>query len=115
MADFLSQATVKGDPWVEARQCCAGIKDLFPCLYDVLVGSPPNGAGISRFPGSVRLFTNAGELKACLSGKEWLYDGYVVIPQGDTVLEGLEKQLKAGKIGWSPAREQKDSWKKPTH
>lgn len=115
MSGFLSQATVKGDPWLEAKAAAEPIRELFPCIYDTLIGSPPNGAGISRMPGSIRLFTNAGELKACLSGKDWLYDGYVVLPKDVAILQGLEEQLKAGKIGWSPAREQKDSYRKPSH
>jgi hypothetical protein len=115
MADFLGRATGKSDPWVEAKIAAEFIQAEFPYLYQVFIGSPPNAAGISRHPGSVRIFTNGNEMKAMLSGKEWENDGYLVIPKQVNLLEGIETALEAGLIGWSKSREHLNSSKKPTY
>lgn len=115
MADFLSRATVKGDPWTEAETAVKHLIGNYPCLYKVLVGDRPSAADLGRLPGSVRLFTNGGEFKAVIQGREWLFDGYLIIPKEDNIVQGIEEELKAGRIGWSVASEQKNSSKKPTY
>lgn len=115
MADFLSRATVKGDPWSEAEVAAKFLMGNYPCLYKVLVGDRPSGQDLGRLPGSVRLFTNGGEFKAVIQGKEWLFDGYLLVPKQDNIIAGIEEELKNGRIGWSVASGQANSSKKPTY
>lgn len=115
MSDLFSRAMEKEDSFEQAAMAVKGIKKQFPYLHDVLAGARANGSGVDRSPGSLRLFTNAGTLKAEISGREWIMRGYLVLPEGVLSIEAIEETLKSGKIGWSVASEPRDSSKKPTY
>jgi len=54
---------------------------------------------------------NGTDLKAMIYGRDWLYDGYVVLPRELGILEGFEVKCEAGEIGWSVSSAQKNSSK----
>jgi len=109
MSDLFKRATTKSDPWIEARVAAGWMEPHFPLVADCLLGTPPKKDDAGRMPGSIRVFTNGSDFKACPSGREWIFDGYVVLPKEVDILTALELKLQAGEIGWSVAREQKYS------
>lgn len=109
---ILNQATGKADVWEDAKAATAELLDRFPNLVELLRGKPQKGDDPGVYPCSVRIFSNGKQLRAQISGKEWLWDFYVDIPSGVDVLEGLENQLKAGKFGKSASTEQKNASRK---
>lgn len=115
MSDLFSRAMEKEDTFEQAELAVRTIKSQFPYLHDVLAGSRANGSGVARAPGSLRLFTNAGALKAEISGRDWIMRGYLVLPEGVLSIEAIEETLKSGKIGWSVASEPRDSSRKPAY
>lgn len=112
MSDLFSRAMSKGDPYEEASKAVSELKSAFPYLHDVLAGSKANGSGVDRLPGSLRLFTNGGELKAEITGQEWIMRGYLLIPKGLLTFEAIEAELAAGRIGWTVKTERLDGSKK---
>ena len=102
--DFLSQAMSAGDARSEAMASVAPIADKFPRLAQVLMGQWNTDGTVFRSPGSVRIFTNGGRIKVCLSGQDWIYNGYVTLPEGELSLEVLEKLLAECKVDWSKAK-----------
>jgi len=115
MSDLFARAMTKGDPWEESRKAVGWMRETYPFLHDVLVGSPPSVTLAQRLPGSVRMFTNGGELKAEITGAEWVMRGYLVLPRGVLTIEAIEKELSEGKIGWSAKTEQTNSLRKPSY
>ena len=112
MPDMFSRAMSKDDPFDQARAAIEWMKLVYPCLHDVLAGYRSNGTGIDRLPGSLRLFTNGGELKAELTGPDWLMRGYLVVPKGLLTIEAIEEEIKAQRIGWSVKTERTDNLKR---
>lgn len=115
MSDMFTRAMAETDPWKDAEKGAGFLVKQFPMIAQILLGDPPTKEKTGRLPGSVRLFTNAGEIKACIQGREWLFDGYVLLPKEPNLLEALELELDAGRIGWSKSSEQKNSKNKPTY
>jgi hypothetical protein len=110
MADLFARAMSKGDTYEEAAKACDWLKEGYPYLHDVLCGHKPSKDGVPRLPGSVRIFTNGGELKCEITGQEWLMRGYLVLPPGVLTIEAIEDQLKSGQIGWAVKTERKASY-----
>jgi len=115
MSKFLQNATSEGSCFDEARAAAEHLYKDFPAVYAILTGEPASTGFIGRLPGSIRLFTNGTELKAMLSGREWVKDGYIVVPKQVDIIGGIEEELQAGRIGWSAASGQKNSYKQPSH
>lgn len=110
--DFLSRATGATDTFGDAREAAGYLQKPLPHIARILMGEPKVGADTARLPGSIRLFTNGTDLKACISGREWIFDGYVVLPKELDLLAALELELEAGRIGWSVVSVQKDTSRK---
>lgn len=115
MSDLLSRAMSKGDPWDEASKAVGWLKENFPFLHQVLAGQREKEKVVAALPGSVRLFSNGGELKAEITGPEWVMKGYLVLPKEVTILENLEKELADGRIGWTVKTDKVNSLGKPTY
>lgn len=115
MSDLLSRAMAKVDPWDEADKAISWLKSEFPHLHQLLAGRREKEKEVAVLPGSVRLFSNGGEFKAEFTGPEWIMKGYLVLPKDFNVIENMEKELAAGKIGWSVKGEKTDSLKKPSY
>jgi len=107
MSDLFSRAMEKSDGIAEAQKACSKIKEKFPYLHDILAGFRGTNGKSDRNPGSVRIFSNGGELKAEVTGKEWVMRGYLLLPEGNLSFENIEAELAAGKIGWSANTERK--------
>lgn len=105
MSDLFGRAMVKGDPYAEAKKAVGHLKDRFPMIHDVLAGYSASNGVVNRMPGSIRIFTNGGFLKAEVTGQEWLMKGYLVLPHGLLSFEEIETELAAGNIGWSAKTE----------
>jgi len=110
MSSILDRVNMKDDPWEGAQRACAWMKDDYPETYAVLTGRPKSKDSEGVLPGSIRLFTNGGELKAVIGGKEWLMDGYIVLAHGVTILAAIEAELQQGRIGWKATTERKPSY-----
>lgn len=115
MGDLFRRATEKGDIFEEAEMAVRTLKTEFPHLHDLLCGKKGNGTTADRLPGSLRLFTNGGELKAEITGPEWVMKGYLIVPKEDMSFRAIEEQLSSGKIGWSVKTDRKDSSSKPPY
>lgn len=109
MSDLFQRATKATNVWQDARAAAGHLVDHFPLVSEVLLGSPAGDGSSGRLPGSIRVFTNGQELKACLSGREWLFDGYLVLPKEVDIITAMELELQAGRVGWSAASGQKNS------
>lgn len=109
MSDLFARAMSKGDPHEEAEKAIGWMKSTLPYLHDVLAGCRPTPTTPARLPGSVRLFSNGGELKAEVTGAEWVMRGYLLIPHGILTVEAIEGELAAGRIGWSAKTERLNS------
>lgn len=112
MSGFLERAMLKRDSFVEGRQACLWFRESHPALYEVLAGQDGKDGGTARMPGGVRLFSNNGELKAEITGQDWVMRGYLIVPKGLLTFEALEAELAAGRIGWSPKSEQTSTSRK---
>ena len=100
MGSFLDRATQAGDQYGDALKACEPYLSKYPCLHAILAGEKPTPTNPGREPGSVRIFTNGGEMRASIGGKNWLYTGYLELPQRVMTLADIEDALKAEKIGW---------------
>lgn len=109
MSDLLNRAMSSADPWQEAAKAISWLEREFPNLHTLMSGRPEKEKQVAVLPGSVRLFTNGGELKAEFTGPEWIMKGYLVLPKEVTILENMEKELAAGRIGWSVKGERPNS------
>jgi hypothetical protein len=105
MSNFLSRAGVDGNEWEEAREAAAHLRETFPQLYALFTGNEPKGDIPGVAPGGVRIFTNGGQLKAMISGKNWLNVGYLDCGKELTSLADIEAALQSGAIGWKKATE----------
>jgi hypothetical protein len=110
MSDLFARAMTKGDVFVEASNAVGWMKDVYPFLHQVLAGNHGSNGAVDRHPGSVRLFTNGGELKAEVTGMDWVMRGYLVIPKGFLTVELIEKELAEGRVGWSAKTERKPTY-----
>jgi len=107
MSDLFSRVMEKGDTIAEAQAACVKIKEKFPYLHDILAGFRGTNGKSDRNPGSVRIFTNGGEIKAEVTGREWVMRGYLILPEKNLSFEAIEAELAAGKIGWATNTERK--------
>lgn len=110
MSDLFARAMSKADAFAEAKAAIGWMRETYPFLHDILAGCRGSNGGVDRSPGSVRLFTNGGELKAEVTGMEWVMRGYLVIPKGDLTMALIEKELAEGRIGWSAKTERKPTY-----
>lgn len=101
MSDLLTRAMSSADPWDEAAKAISWLEKPFPNLHSLLAGRREKDKVMAVLPGSVRLFSNGGELKAEFTGPEWIMKGYLVLPKEVTILESIETELSEGRIGWS--------------
>lgn len=115
MSDLLSRAMSSADPWDEAAKAISWLETPFPNLHSLLAGRREKDKVMAVLPGSVRLFSNGGELKAEFTGPEWIMKGYLVLPKEVTVLESIEIELAAGRIGWSVKGERASGSKTPSY
>lgn len=115
MGSLFDKAMGGGDLYEEAYKVCTKFREEFPQLADIIGGSKGKSGVVDRSPGSVRLFANGGELKAEITGTEWVMRGYLVIPQGVPCFISIEKELAAGRIGWGTKTERKNRYPEPPH
>jgi len=113
MGNFLERATQEGNRYEEARRAAAHLQEELPCLYSVLTGIEPKGETVGLLPGSVRIYTWGGQLRAMLSGEKWENLAYLDCGPHLRTLAQIDEAIRDGNMVWKKASDRKNSYPDP--
>lgn len=104
MLNLTSRAMGAPDLRAETLKAVSPFGQQLPNICQVLRGEFDKEGKVIVSPGGVRLFTNGGRIKICISGQGWLSTGYVTLPEELPTLELIDAALGGETIEWTQGK-----------